>query len=126
MKSIKELAPTWTRITEEEEHIPGVIEETINGELTPHIADPRCCFVGEARGGGCYYDTLIEDKSVPIDIHGRHTYIDNPDYCEPCAKMSMEFFWLAEHGLEQSKYKELCKKYEIHYNESHNGDKCKK
>ena len=127
MKTIKELSPEWTKYIEEHENIPRIMTDVeINGH-TARIGNPACCFVGEARGGGCYYDPQILKDGIEKHSANLEDYIVNPNYCEPCAKMSQAFFDMSESWhdhFNNEAYKTLCEAYAKHYNEAHNGDRC--
>ena len=112
MKTMQELAPVWTKAWDDafkqNMAIPLYLDnETVNGR-TPSIDRPVCCFIGEVRGGDCYYG-----KS-------------SNDYCEQCHKYSMRFFDIVEDIDKpiQHKYEKLCQEYEEHFNKEHNGDGC--
>ncbi len=130
MKTIKELAPIWASYVEEHGLIPWRMDDNvqINGGQ-PAIGNPVCCFIGEARGGGCYYDELLRDRNAKQNKDGSHVMVKNPEYCEQCSNMSQEFLHLSEdyrgNNFNKEEYEELCRAYEKHYDESHNGDRCK-
>ncbi len=63
-KTIQDLAPNWTSMVEDFGYIPRneilVDYDTVNKQV-PDIAQIDRCFVGEARGGGCYFDQYIKE-----------------------------------------------------------------
>jgi len=127
MKKIEELAPTWAKITKEIGNIPmNNIEVQLNG-YGAGMGNPNSCFVGEARGGGCYYDKNIEVKKGRWFRKDKIVQESNPKYCEECMQMSMDFYNLVDMKEVMGKsgeYQDLCKRYEEHYDDVHNGDKC--
>ena len=134
MKTIKELAPTWTKVTKERGMIPMTnVQVDLNG-YSAGMGNPNSCFVGEARGGGCYYDKNVERKIGRWFRKDKIVKVPNPKYCEKCMEKSMDLYNLVggkrgdlvsrrKSGV-KTMYEELCRKYEKHYDKAHNGDKC--
>lgn len=110
MKTIEEIAPIWTDIVKTYGYIPYEIVENkgLVNNLIPAITLSACCFVGEARGGGCYANP------------------GNLAYCKICDEISMEFYNLAgDENWSEEEYNNLCQCFEAHYNEAHSDkDKC--
>lgn len=131
MKTIEELSPKWVGIVDDKGTIPYMDSDTpdiLINKKKANIADPKCCFVGEARGGECYFygfltesGNLISDRLDDCGIENK----TNPDYCDKCYNISMEFHDNTGLLFEESVYKDICKRFEKHYNEAHNGDRCK-
>ncbi len=124
-KTIQELAKTWTHIVKEYGYIPrdAVLDEHVVNGFVPDISQIDRCFVGEARGGGCYFDQYIKKDGSGTYKAGEGAIL-NPKYCNTCRILSIQFYDEAGVRFDIEEYGRLCKEYADHYNACHNGDKC--